>query len=122
MGRIDGTSWKYDRPAGVALSFQINAHSVEPILADGCCNLFAKYRVRAALADEPEPLRPEMAFVGLAFAAACDRERLAWTASGPDRPGVGPSGKAAGVGPSAEAGKEMALGEASEIVGSNIDN
>jgi pyridoxal biosynthesis lyase PdxS len=53
-------------------------------------------------------------------AFACRAERLAGTRTCPDWTVVGPSGSAQGVGPDADAGKEMALGETGEFVGSDI--
>jgi hypothetical protein len=78
--------------------------------------LFAKADVRAALADEPEHFRPQVSFVGVAFLLTRRRVRLAGTASGPDGPIVGPSGKPQGERPSANAGKEVALNKSSKVI------
>jgi len=59
-------------------------------------------------------------FIRAAFAGCA--EGLTGTRSCPDFAVVGPSGEPEGVGPDADPGEEVALGEASEIVGSNIDN
>jgi hypothetical protein len=56
----------------------------------------------------------------LAFAGGA--ERLARATSRPNRSVIGPSGKSEGVGPPADAGKEMALRIAPEIAGSHVDD
>jgi len=91
-------------------------------MANCGANLLAKDCDRATLADEPEPLRPQVAGVVGAFAFAGRAEGLAGTRFGPDWSIVGPSGEAQGVAPDSDPGEEVALGEASEVVGSNIDN
>ena len=65
MRGADGCSWKNDRPAGVALSFQVIEHSVEPIEANRCCNLLANNALRSTRLDETEEVRPEVALVEL---------------------------------------------------------
>jgi hypothetical protein len=53
---------------------------------------------------------------------ARDRERLAGAAAGPDRAARIPASKFEGVGPTADPGEEVALGEASEVIGGHVDN
>jgi hypothetical protein len=57
-----------------------------------------------------------------AFAFARRREGLAGATSGPEGLVVGPSGEASCEAPPADAGEEMALVVALEVVGSDIDN
>lgn len=63
-----------------------------------------------------------MARVREAFLPARDTERLARAGSGPNGSVVGPSGETEGVGPSADAREEMALGEAIEVRRGDIVN
>jgi hypothetical protein len=79
MGRIDGTSRDNGRPAGVADSFQVNTHSVEPILANRCRNLLSHNDSGRSGADKTEIFWPEVALVLLAFAFAGDAEGLTGT-------------------------------------------
>jgi len=122
MGRIDGTSRNNDRPAGVADAFQVRRHSVEPILANRCRNLFSHDDRGPTGSNETEEDGPEVALVRLALLFACGAEGLAGGASGPQGPVVGPSGEAGGVGPAADASEEMALDEAPEVIRGNIEN
>jgi hypothetical protein len=70
MRCADAVCAQYDRPAGVAFSFQIREYSVEPTVANRTFNLFAKDNPRMALADEPEHFRPEMPLVVRSFSPA----------------------------------------------------
>ena len=123
----DARSAQIRSPDGVALSFQVSANNVEPREASPARNLLSKDDWRAALADEAEPLGPEVALVGEAEAGTGAGERLAWAASGPDGAVVGPPGEAKGVGPGAEAGEGVKLGSAHNVIcaeltdGTNID-
>ena len=107
--RPDARSAQIRSPDGVALSFQVSANNVEPREASPARNLFAKDDWRAALADEAEPLGPEVALVAEAEAGTGAGEGLAGTASGPYGAVVGPPGEAKGVGPGAEAGEGVEL-------------
>lgn len=69
-------SFSSNRPDGVVLAFQVGADEVEPASGGGNGYLLAKDRVRAALSDEPEPGRPEMALVGNAETSARFAEGL----------------------------------------------
>jgi hypothetical protein len=122
MGRIDGTSRDNGRPAGVADAFQVRLHSVEPILSNRCRNLLSHEDSGPTGADKLKEDGPEVALVFLRFAFSGNGEGLAGGAACPQRPFVGPSGKACSVAPSTDPGKEVALIEASEVVRSNIDN
>ena len=55
---IDGTSRDNDRPAGVADAFQVSKHSVEPILANRCRNLFSHPDSRPSGTDEAKLVGP----------------------------------------------------------------
>jgi hypothetical protein len=114
--RADARSAQIRSPDGVALSFQVSANNVEPREAIPARNLLSKHDWRAALADEAEPLGPEVAFVCGAAALAGDGEGLAGAAPGPDGPVVGPAGESEGVGPGAEAGEGVELGSAHKVI------
>lgn len=58
VGRVDGTSRDNGRPPGVADSFQVSEHSVEPILANRCRNLFSHEYSGPAGTDEPKKVGP----------------------------------------------------------------
>lgn len=120
--RSDAASRKIERPDGVVDSFQISENKVEPVAAVRARNLLAKDNARAALADEWKPRRPNVARIVGTFAFARHAPRLAGAAAGPALPVVGPSGESQGVGPAPDAGEEVALGEAGEVGGSNIDD
>lgn len=122
MGRIDGTSRNNDRPAGVADAFQVSRHSVEPILANRCRNLFSHDDRGPTGSNEAEEDGPEVALVRLALLLTGGAERLAGGASGPQGPVIWPPGEASSVSPAAKSSEEVALGEAPEVIGGNIDN
>jgi hypothetical protein len=122
MGRIDGTSRDNDRPTGVIDSFQVNKHSVDPTLANRCRNLLSHKDKGPAGTDESELVRPEIPFVREAFLRTGNGEGLAGRASGPERSVVRPTCESGRETPSADAGKEMALGIAPDIIGSDIDD
>lgn len=111
--RAEARSAGISRPDGVARSFQVRAYKVEPSEAVLACNLLAKNDRRAALFDEPVEGGPKVPLVSKPAAFACRAEGLARARAGPDRPVVGPSGAAQGVGPDADAGEEVDLGELS---------
>jgi hypothetical protein len=58
VGRVDGTSRNNGSPAGVADAFQISMHSVEPILANRCCNLLTHEDSGPAGCDESKVVGP----------------------------------------------------------------
>lgn len=105
----DARSAQIRSPDGVALSFQVSANNVEPREASPARNLLSKDDCRAALADEAEPLGPEVALVVEAEALTGAGEGLAGTASGPDGPVVRPPSKAESVGPGPDAGEGVEL-------------
>jgi len=110
------------RPEGVVKTFQVCLNKVEPAMANRCANLLAKDCDRAVLADEPEPLRPQVPGVVGSFAFACRAEWLAGARARPDFAGVVPSGEAQGVAPNPDAGEEVALRVPDEIDGVDISN
>jgi hypothetical protein len=118
----DARSAQICRPNGVARCFHVRLYSVEPSEAVLARNLFSKDDWRAALADEPMELGPEVALVGKSCSLSGGAEWLAGTGAGPDGPVVGPPGEPEGVGPDADPGEKMALGVALEVDGLNIDN
>jgi hypothetical protein len=58
VGRVDGTSWHNDRPAGVANSFHVSMHSVDPMLANRCRNLLSHEDSGPAGTGEPKQVGP----------------------------------------------------------------
>jgi hypothetical protein len=118
--RTDARRREIDRPDGVAIRFQVSRYKIEPHPSVWAFNLFPKDDARATLAEEPVPSRPEVPLVSKPAAFACLAERLAWAGSGPDRPIVGPAGPAEREAPKPDAGEEMALGVASQIVGADV--
>jgi hypothetical protein len=105
----DARSAQIDRPDGVARTFQVSVYSVEPSKAVLARNLLSKDDWRAALADEIEPGRPEVALVIEPSTLPGGAERLAGATSGPDGPVVGPAGESEGVTPHSDAGESMEL-------------
>jgi hypothetical protein len=95
-------------------------YKVEPRLCVLARNLLSKDDWRAVLRDEPMERWPQVPLVIKPAAFACRGERLAWAGSGPHGTVIRPSGEPQGVGPSANAGEEMALGVASEVVGPHV--
>jgi hypothetical protein len=122
MGRVDGTSWDNDRPAGVVLCFQVSRHSVEPVLANRRCNLFSHDDSGPSGTDEAKEVGPQVPIVILGFSFTRNRERLARRGAGPELSIVGPPSKSGCEGPAADAGEEMALPVSGEVGGLNIGN
>jgi hypothetical protein len=91
-------------------------------VSNSCWHLLANDRVRSALLDEPKKRIPELAaFVVEPFSFASAGETLAgetccenWS--------VSPSGKLQGPDPAGDSGKKVTLGEAAQVVCSNICN
>ena len=113
--RPDARSAQIGGPDGVPRAFQVSANNVEPREASSARNLLAKHDWRAALADEAEPLGPEVALVVEAEAGTGAGEGLAGARAGPDGAVVGPPGESKGVGPGAEAGEGVELGSAHNV-------
>lgn len=122
MRRPDACSRQTRRPAGVTLAFQVIENSVKPPVGNRALNLLSKDRDRAALANEPRPMRPEMPIVGPAVAFPGARERLAGATTRPNRSVVGPSGESEGQAPTADPGEEVTLGEACKVARLDVDN
>jgi hypothetical protein len=106
MRSADTASWQYGRPRGVTLRLQVNENSVEPAPANCLFNLLAKDDCRAALADETEPIRPYVPFVGTTFSFAGGAERLTRRTSCPNR-SRSPAGEIERDVPSGDAGEEV---------------
>ena len=122
MGRVDGTSRNNDRPAGVTDAFQVSRHSVEPILANRCRNLFSHNDRGPTGSNEVKEDGPEVALVRRALLLTSDAEGLAGGASGPQGALVGPSGEAGGEAPSSDARKEVALCETAQVRRIHVKN
>jgi hypothetical protein len=108
------------RPDGIAEFFQVKRYSIEPLNPIRACNLLAKDRCRAALADETVEFRPEMPFVFLTAAFTCTRKRLARAGPGPNWPVFWPSSELESKGPSPDASKEVALGKPGKVPGLDV--
>ena len=93
MRRPDARSRDTDRSEGVSFTFQVSLNKIEPSVPNRRFNLFTKDCVRAALADEIEPDRPQVALVCRSFSFAGGTEGLAGAASGPDATVVRPAGE-----------------------------
>lgn len=122
MRGADARSAQICRPDGVARCFQVSVYSVEPAEAVLARNLLSKDDWRAALADEPMKLGPEVTVVIEAFAFTGGAKRLAGAASGPDGTVVGPSGEAEGMAPDADTGEEVALGVTVQVFRNHVPN
>jgi hypothetical protein len=113
---------QYHRPDGVRFSLQICRNSVEPPVPSRVRNLLAKDRDRAALADEPKPRRPKVPCVAGALLLAGGAVALAGTTARPNRSVIGPAGESERVTPAANAGEEVALGEAADVRSGNVQD
>ena len=120
MGRPDTASWQHCRSEGVALAFQVMSGLVQPFMGNRRRNLLAKNCWRFALADEPEPYWPKVAFVGFAFLFSGGAEGLARATASPDGSIVRPIRHSEGDGPSTDSGEEVTLGEALEVIGMQL--
>jgi hypothetical protein len=118
--RTDARSAQIESRDGVARSFQVSAYSVEPLEAVAARNLLSKDDRRAALADETEPVGPEVARVVESTPLAGAGEGLAGTAPGPDGSIVGPSGEPERVGPDADASESMELRRGGNVLGFEV--
>jgi hypothetical protein len=116
VGRADGASRNPKRPPGVAQGFQIKERSIEPQIAM-TINVFEQ-APSGSFFESPEEasaFRPEVAIIRHSAPDACDRERLARVAAGPERAVVGPSCEADGKAEAADPGEEMDLGVSPKI-------
>lgn len=122
VGSADARSRHTDRPAGVIFAFQVSLNRVEPAVINRCFNLLSKDDWRAALADEIEPVGPEVAVVGGAKSSAGGAKGLARATTCPNRSVIGPSGESEGVAPDADSGEKMTLNISSKVFNSDISN
>lgn len=116
MGRADGASRNPKRPPGVAQGFQIKERSIEPQIAMTINVL--EQAPSGSFFESPEEasaFRPEVTIIRHSAPDACDRERLARIATGPEWAVVGPSCKAGGKAEAADPGEEMDLGVSPKI-------
>jgi hypothetical protein len=95
-------------------------YKVDPRFCVLARNLLTKKHSRATLLGEPTAGGPEMALVSKPFSLACRAERLAGERAGPDGPIIRPSGSSEGIGPDADAGAEMNLGESSKLARGDV--
>ena len=122
MRSTDARSAQIRRPEGVARSFQVRRNKVEPPEAVRARNLLSKDDWRAALGDELEPVWPEVAVVAEALGSPGRGEGLAGTGAGPNRSSVGPACRAERVRPDADAGEEVGLEVAADVIGCQVSD
>jgi hypothetical protein len=84
--------------------------------------LLSEDNCRAALADEAEEFRPEVAIVGGSATLACDAEWLAGARSCPNGSIICPARATQGVAPDADAGEEMALSISPKVIPRNLSD
>jgi hypothetical protein len=120
--RSDACSAQIAGPEGISHVFQVSPYSGEPFTSILARNLLSKHSCRLALGDECVKSGPEVSFVGMALPLSRARKRLTGTGAGPHGSVVGPICEPEGVGPACNAGEEMALDVAAQIVGSDIDD
>lgn len=106
------------RPEGVTRTFQVSRYKIEPV--ERARNLLSKDDCRAALADKLEPDRPEVAIVVEPLLLSGGTEGLAGAGSSPHRNVICPSGPSESMAPHSDACEEMALREASKVIGRNL--
>jgi hypothetical protein len=107
VGRPDAMCAEYKRPDGVAFTLQVCTNSIEPAVPNSSRHLLAKRDDRAALADEPEHCRPEVAVVALRLPLPRRTERLTGARPRPDWSVVGPPGESECKGPAADPREKM---------------
>jgi hypothetical protein len=76
-GRAEARSRGSTRPEGVTDPFHVSLYKVDPSTSVCTLNLFAKDKLRAALADEVVEGGPKVPLVSKPFPFACRAERLA---------------------------------------------
>lgn len=110
MWSPDAMCAEYDRPEGVIRSFQVCRYSIEPTMSNRAFNLFTKDDVRATLVNEVKECWPEMPLIFNSFLFPGGTEGLTGARARPDGIIGRPSGKLERVTPTANPGKEVALG------------
>jgi hypothetical protein len=118
--RADARRRERDGPESVAQGFHVSAYKVDPRVDSLCRNLLSKDDCRAALADEVVPGRPEVPLVSKSSAFASRAERLTRARPSPNRSIVWPSCKTKSSGPDPDAGEEVALGVAVDLMGFDV--
>ena len=102
------------RPARVAFCLQVRRNKVEPSVGNRRLNLLTNDKLRSALRDEAEELRPQVPLVLRAALLPRRGERLARARPRPAFEALH-AREPEGIGPPADSGKEMALGIPLEI-------
>ena len=120
--RADARRAKIGGCDGIAQCFQVNPYRDEPVASKRARNLLSKDDWRAALADEPCEIWPQVALVVGAELLTGGAEGLAGAGSGPDGLVVGPASETEGVGPDPDAGEEMGLIELCDVLWSHVPN
>jgi hypothetical protein len=119
VGRARACSCNIDSPDGIATAFKVSPYSMEPVPASLASNLLSHNDGRTAIADESIEVWPKMPWIFISESFPRDRDWLAGSRSGKDRPVVRPSGLPERVRPSAIPAEEMAGCVSFEISGLN---
>jgi hypothetical protein len=122
MGRIRGTRRHNCRPAGVVATFQVTESSIEPAKSNRCRNLLSHDDSGPSGTNERKERRPKVSLVPQSCSAAGNREGLAGAAPSPEFSVIWPASQSSSEGPSSDAGKEVALGVAFEVIGTDIND
>ena len=122
MRGTDARRRERNRPDSVTQGFQVSLYKVDPRVCVFACNLLTKDDCRTALLDEVMEGWPQVPLVRKPSSRACRAERLTRAGTSPYGPVVAPSGRPEGMGPDANTGEEMALGESPQVVRSDIFN
>jgi len=79
MRRADARSAQIGSRDGISHAFQVSEYSGEPFTSSLACNLLTKDCCRAALRDEAEELRPQVALVFCSESFTCTGKGLTGT-------------------------------------------
>jgi hypothetical protein len=116
LRRARARSAQIGGPDCISQSFQVSTYSGEPFTSKRARNLLAKSDCSFAEGDEVAEDRPQVPFIFFGEAFAGVREGLARAGAGAHGAIFGPSCETEGERPSADAGEEVVLCIASEIM------
>jgi hypothetical protein len=119
VGSADAVCSHNHRPDGVAFLLQVRRNKVEPSVGNRRLNLLTNDKLRSALRDEAEELRPQVPLVLRAALLPRRGERLARARSRPAFEVLHPR-EPEGERPTSDPCKEMALGIPLEIFWLNV--
>jgi hypothetical protein len=115
VGSAEAVCSQNHRPNGVAFRLQVRRNKVEPSVGNRRLNLLANDKLRSALRDEAEKLRPQVPLVLRAALLPRRGERLARARARPAFEVLRPR-EPEGERPPSDPCKEMALGIPLEII------